>query len=192
MYHCERPSTGSGRAGISMRLSTRRRTAVATATGLPRCARNDKVGTHGPRIGLPSCALNDTPSAGTYQAAACGGLLQRKSQDPITVSWPCLSIGYGRPLADLATDMPAVPIAPRCAGSGVWPMRLYQRLARCFRFPPSVGAVHGPANTYRGGVYRGKAIYGSALSTKPFHTSCNDGYLPSGFGGWDFPATPAP
>ena len=30
---------------ISMRLNTRRRTAVATATGLPRYARNDKVGT---------------------------------------------------------------------------------------------------------------------------------------------------
>ena len=32
---------------ISMRLNTRRRTAFATATGLPRCARNDTVGTHG-------------------------------------------------------------------------------------------------------------------------------------------------
>ncbi len=31
---------------ISMRLYTRRRTAVATATRLPRYARNDKVGTH--------------------------------------------------------------------------------------------------------------------------------------------------
>ena len=31
---------------ISMRLNTTRRTAVATATGLPRYARNDKVGTH--------------------------------------------------------------------------------------------------------------------------------------------------
>ena len=31
---------------ISMRLNTRRRTAFATATGLPRCARNDTVGTH--------------------------------------------------------------------------------------------------------------------------------------------------
>ena len=31
---------------ISMRLNTRRRTAVATATGLPRYARNDKVGAH--------------------------------------------------------------------------------------------------------------------------------------------------
>ena len=31
---------------IPLRLNTRRRTAVATATGLPRYARNDKVGTH--------------------------------------------------------------------------------------------------------------------------------------------------
>ena len=31
---------------ISMRLSTRRRIAVATGTGLPRCARNDRVGRH--------------------------------------------------------------------------------------------------------------------------------------------------
>ncbi len=31
---------------ISMRLNPRRRTAVATATRLPRYARNDKVGTH--------------------------------------------------------------------------------------------------------------------------------------------------
>ena len=30
---------------ISLRLSTRRQTAVATATRLPRYARNDKVGT---------------------------------------------------------------------------------------------------------------------------------------------------
>ena len=29
---------------ISLRLNTRRRTTVATATRLPRCARNDKVG----------------------------------------------------------------------------------------------------------------------------------------------------
>ena len=44
--HCERPSTSSARAGISMRLNTRRRTAVATTTRLPRYARNDKVRTH--------------------------------------------------------------------------------------------------------------------------------------------------
>ena len=31
---------------ISIRLNTHRRTAVATATGLPRHARNDKMGTH--------------------------------------------------------------------------------------------------------------------------------------------------
>ena len=31
---------------ISIRLNTRRRTAVATTTRLPRYARNDKVGTH--------------------------------------------------------------------------------------------------------------------------------------------------
>ncbi len=40
--HCEERSD----AAISMRLNTRRRTAVATATGLPRYARNDKVGAH--------------------------------------------------------------------------------------------------------------------------------------------------
>ena len=33
---------------IPMRLNTRRRTAVATARGLPRYASNDKVGTHAP------------------------------------------------------------------------------------------------------------------------------------------------
>ena len=38
--HCEEHSD----VAISTRLSTRRRTAFATATGLPRCARNDKVG----------------------------------------------------------------------------------------------------------------------------------------------------
>ena len=38
---------GSSRdVAISMRLNTRRRTAVATTPGLPRYARNDKVGTH--------------------------------------------------------------------------------------------------------------------------------------------------
>ena len=46
--HCEEhpliPSS-SRDVAISMRLYTRRRTAVATATGLPRYARNDKVGT---------------------------------------------------------------------------------------------------------------------------------------------------
>ncbi len=31
---------------ISLRLNTRRRTAVATTTRLPRYARNDKAGTH--------------------------------------------------------------------------------------------------------------------------------------------------
>ena len=34
----------SNHVAISMRLNTRRRTAVATATRLPRYARNDKVG----------------------------------------------------------------------------------------------------------------------------------------------------
>ena len=45
-------------AGISMRFSTRRRTSVAMATGLPRYARNDKVGTHEKWIGVrrrPAC-----------------------------------------------------------------------------------------------------------------------------------------
>ena len=36
---------------ISMRLNTRRRTAVATATRLSRCARNDKVGTRNDKVG---------------------------------------------------------------------------------------------------------------------------------------------
>ena len=40
--HCEEHSEVS----ISIRLNTRRRTAIATATGLPRYARNDKMGTH--------------------------------------------------------------------------------------------------------------------------------------------------
>ena len=40
--HCEEHSD----VAISMRLHTRRRTPVATATRLPRYARNDKVGTH--------------------------------------------------------------------------------------------------------------------------------------------------
>ncbi len=40
--HCEEHSD----VAISMRLNTRRRTAVATATRLPRYARNDKVGMH--------------------------------------------------------------------------------------------------------------------------------------------------
>ena len=48
--HCEEhpliPSS-SRDVAISMRLNTRRRTAVATATGLPRYARNDKSGTQG-------------------------------------------------------------------------------------------------------------------------------------------------
>ena len=47
--HCEQrpPIRRSSRdVSISMRLNTRRRTAVATATRLPRYARNDKVGTH--------------------------------------------------------------------------------------------------------------------------------------------------
>ena len=47
--HCEEspviPSSSSDVA-ISMRLNTRRRTAAAKATELPRYARNDKVGTH--------------------------------------------------------------------------------------------------------------------------------------------------
>ena len=38
----------SNHVAISMRLNTRRRTVVTTATGLPRYARNDKVGTRDP------------------------------------------------------------------------------------------------------------------------------------------------
>ena len=52
--HCEeRPliPSPSRDVAISMRLNTRRRTAFATATGLPRCARNDNVGT---RTRLPT------------------------------------------------------------------------------------------------------------------------------------------
>ena len=47
--HCEeRPliPSSSRDVAISMGLSTCRRTAVATARGLPRYARNDKLGTH--------------------------------------------------------------------------------------------------------------------------------------------------
>ena len=62
--HCERPSTGSGRSGISMRLNTRRRTAVATATGLPRYAHDDKLDTH-TATGLPRYARNDKVVAHT-------------------------------------------------------------------------------------------------------------------------------
>ena len=39
------PELVEGRGNLD-RLHTRRRTAVATATGLPRCARNDKVAAH--------------------------------------------------------------------------------------------------------------------------------------------------
>ena len=39
-------------SAISMRLNTRRRTAVASATRLPRYARNDKVGTRETLIAL--------------------------------------------------------------------------------------------------------------------------------------------
>ena len=48
---------------IAMKLNTRRRTAVATATGLPRYARNDKVGT------LESGLVIDT---GWRRAYPCG------------------------------------------------------------------------------------------------------------------------
>ena len=47
--HCEeRPLIPSSSRDVAtaIRLNTRRRTAAATATGLPRYARNDKVGTH--------------------------------------------------------------------------------------------------------------------------------------------------
>ena len=40
--HCEEHSE----VAFSIRLNTRRRTAFATATELPRYARNDKMGTH--------------------------------------------------------------------------------------------------------------------------------------------------
>ena len=39
--HCEEHSD----VAISLRLNTRRQTTIATATGLPRYARNDKAGT---------------------------------------------------------------------------------------------------------------------------------------------------
>ncbi len=51
--HCEEHSD----VAISMRLNTPRRTAVATATRLPRYARNDKVGT-----GESYAAGRDSPS----------------------------------------------------------------------------------------------------------------------------------
>ena len=47
---------------MSMRLNTRRRTAVATTTGLPRYARNDKVVAH-TTTGLPRYARNDKVDA---------------------------------------------------------------------------------------------------------------------------------
>ena len=60
--HCEEHSD----AAISMRLKIRRRTAVATTTGLPRYARNDEVGTM--RVGLvtrthPTCHCEEHSDA---------------------------------------------------------------------------------------------------------------------------------
>ncbi len=49
---------------ISMRLNTRQGTAVATATRLPRYARNDKVGTRENRT--PSCAGNGATKFGSH------------------------------------------------------------------------------------------------------------------------------
>ena len=52
--HCEEHSD----AAISTRLSTRRRTAFATATGLPRCARNDiRAQSKGPASSLLPAAI---------------------------------------------------------------------------------------------------------------------------------------
>ena len=53
--HCEERSD----VAISIRLNTRRRTAVATATRLPRYARNDKVGTHEGRNDLRSASASE-------------------------------------------------------------------------------------------------------------------------------------
>ena len=50
---------------ISMRLNTRRRTAVATATRLPRYARNDKVGMHEGLNSIDHCSGDYC--VGTYE-----------------------------------------------------------------------------------------------------------------------------
>ena len=47
---------------ISMRSNTRRPTTSATAPGLPRYARNDKVGTHGALVTVQTCG--DLPTIG--------------------------------------------------------------------------------------------------------------------------------
>ena len=68
--HCEEHSD----VAISMRLKTRRRTAVATATRLPRYARNDTVGT----LAMSKCAHMSGPGTTTVAAMpswvmACAG-----------------------------------------------------------------------------------------------------------------------
>ena len=68
--HCEEHSD----VAISMRLNTRRRTAVATATRLPRYARNDTVGT----LAMTKCVRMSGPGTTTVAAMpswvmACAG-----------------------------------------------------------------------------------------------------------------------
>ena len=117
----------------------------------------------------------------------------RKARTPLRYPGLMFSIGVGRPLVGLPTDMPVFPMAPTCAWSGVWPLRIYQRLARCVWFPHRRRRFIRSRCLGRRGVYRGNATDGLALSAKPLHTSCvDDGSFPSGLGGWDFPATPAP
>ena len=63
---------------ISMRLGTCRRSVVATATGLPRCARNDRVGTN--EVGTDKLGAGEAGAgeAGTDEVGAGeAGTLER-------------------------------------------------------------------------------------------------------------------
>ncbi len=93
--HCEeRPliPSSSRDVAISMRLDTRRRTVVATATRLQRYARNDKVGTH---EALPGSVENvATPSAKSRPLPAWKMARVRlkprlQSQNPVYPVYPC-------------------------------------------------------------------------------------------------------
>ena len=112
--HCEeRPliPSSSRDVAISLRLDTRRRTAVATATRLPRYARNDKVGTH---EALPGSVENvATPSAKSRPLPAWKMARVRlkprlQPQNPVYPVYPCKT----RPASPGPAQGPAFVGAP--------------------------------------------------------------------------------
>ena len=105
--HCEERSD----VAISLRLDTRRRTSVATATRLPRYARNDKVGTHEAlpgsieHVATQSAKSRPLPA---WKMARVRSKPRLQPQNPVYPVYPCKT----RPASPGPAQGPAIVGAP--------------------------------------------------------------------------------